>query len=140
MKIAITFKQQNPNFDKQYAKDYHFGKESDGNWKDLWSREYIVKDVDKVTVIEKGKLEVPCLVKDVKQTFLLPDMKIFEFHGVNFIATFAISMELIKNIQKTYIEKYDISRYYIYINPNKKYCMLGEHIYLTEEDYPELLK
>ncbi|SNR14284.1 hypothetical protein [Tenacibaculum jejuense] len=37
MKLTITFKQQNPEFDKEYAKQYRNGKESYGNWKNLWA-------------------------------------------------------------------------------------------------------
>lgn len=37
MKLIITFKQESPQFDKEYAEQYRKGKESSGNWKSLWA-------------------------------------------------------------------------------------------------------
>lgn len=33
MKLIIVVKQANSAFDREYANQYQFGKESDGNWK-----------------------------------------------------------------------------------------------------------
>ena len=37
MKAKITIKQQNPDYDKEYAEQYYHGEDSDGNRKDNWS-------------------------------------------------------------------------------------------------------
>lgn len=36
----MNFKKLNPEYDKDYATEYHDGEESDGNWKYLWAKEY----------------------------------------------------------------------------------------------------
>lgn len=47
-KLIVVFKQQNPEFNKDYAKQYFEGKESSGNHKDLWSRGFniIIKELE----------------------------------------------------------------------------------------------
>ena len=55
MRFNVIFKQKNPEYDKEYAKQYHFGKESENNQKDLWSSTYgLNDDVTEYSITENG--------------------------------------------------------------------------------------
>jgi hypothetical protein len=143
MRLHVTFKQQNPDFDKEYAKQYHFGKESDGNWKYKLEDGYRGnEEVDKIAITEKNSLTLKVKDKENKDIELeLKNMTILEgISGSKIIMQFAVSNKLIKNTHKAYNEKYNITRFYFYFNNRKDFVELTNGIYILKEDLPDILK
>jgi|SRR5690606_28651720 len=141
MRLQVTFKQPNPDFDQKYANQYHAGKESNENMKHNWSKGYELSvDIDKVILKDGALLVDNLLVNEEKVELNLPSMKILECVSENeVVSKFAVSKDLLKKTQKTYNEKYDIMRFYFYLNPREDYVQLGENIYLLESDIPKEL-
>ena len=141
MKLIVTFKQLNSDFSQKYANAYNVGKESNGNMKYHWSRGYEVSVyIDKV-ILKAGSLFIDnLLINEEKVELNLPNMKILECVSRNEVVNnFAVSKALLKKTQKTYNEKYDIMRFYFYLNSKEDYVQLGNKIYLHEPDIPEQL-
>mgnify|MGYP006909081545 CR=1 FL=1 len=143
MKLIVTFKQINPDFDQKYADEYNAGKESNNNMKYHWSRGFeLSADIEKVITRVGAFVIDNLLINEEKVEIRLPNMKVLECISNNeVISSFAVSKKLLKKTQKTYNEKYDIMRFYFYINPREDYVQLGDKIYLLESEIPnELLK
>jgi len=143
MKLFVTFKQQNPDFNKKYANEYHSGKESDGNWKDNWSIGFELPDkVEKIAIIEKGDLKVLGKNEDgVEINASIPNMTILEcFVNNEVVDKFAVSKDLIKKTHKAYNGKYDTTRFYFYFKPREDYFKISDWLYVLEEDIPQILK
>lgn len=141
MRLQVTFKQLNPNFDQKYANQYHAGKESIDNMKHNWSRGYKLSvDIAKVILKDGTCLVDNLLINEEKVELSLPNMKILECVSENeVVSKFAVSKDLLKKTQKTYNEKYKIMRFYFYLNPREDYVQLGNKIYLLESDIPKEL-
>ncbi|SDY10216.1 hypothetical protein SAMN05444411_1256 [Lutibacter oricola] len=144
MRLQITIKQQNPNFNKDYADEYNFGKEGDGNWKDNWSRGYELQDEIEKLHIEKnveynlvGKLE-----NGKEINVLIPNMTILKtVRNDKTISQVAISTDLVKRTLKTpYNEKYNITRFYFYLKPRQDFFTIDNFTYILEKDIPKELK
>ena len=141
MRLQVTFKQPNPDFDQKYANQYHAGKESNENMKHHWSKGFEVSvNIDEVILKDGTFLVDNLLVDEEKVELSLPNMKILECVSKSEVVNkFAVSKDLLKKTQKTYNEKYDIMRFYFYLNPREDYVQLGKNIYLLESDIPKEL-
>ena len=139
MRIQVTFKQQNPQFDREYAKIYHGGRESEGNYKDLWStRLDLTSEIEKIAITEKGDLKLPL---QSGGTITIPNMTILEcIQNNDVIATFAVSKSLISKTHKAYNEKYDITRYYFYFEPREDFVRISNSVFVLEKDLPKELQ
>lgn len=137
MKVHISFKFINPDFDQAYVDEYHLGKASESNHR---YNEAITWEIDNVTSVElinqgtyqyKGKLndgnigEVP-----------IPNVVMFRCHlenGSN--EDFAVSKSILNKTHQAHNEKYQVTRCYFYINSEPKSIKLGENLVLALNEY-----
>ena len=138
MKAKITFKRQNPDFDKEYAEQYHHGKESDGNWKDEWSFTAAIDgNVTEFNIRENTSIQLMDS-KVEKVTF-------FEYKiDKEEICQFVVSSCLIDKTHKVTNSRYGSSHFYVYFKQTSDYYTYrnGQQLmYLACEEFPqELLK
>ncbi len=131
MKAKITFKQQNPAFDKEYAKQ-HFGSTS-GNAKDIWSRTIgFGASIKEINTKRNTVFQTP--------DFTIEKVAIFEFvNEDDDKEQFIVSESLISNIHQTSNSRYNSSHLYIYFKDTNNYYKLGEQMYIAHEDVPATL-
>ncbi|KAB1065973.1 hypothetical protein [Salibacter halophilus] len=140
MRLFVTFKQQNPDFNKEYADEYHFGKGSDGNWKDNWSEGLkCPKEVEKISINQKGTIKLIAKSREgSSKSFTVDNMIILEgIVGSKIIYQFAVSKDLVKKTHKAYNGKYDTTRFYFYFKSRNDYVKIEDSIYVLEEDLPK---
>jgi len=120
MKLFITVKQQNPDFDKKYADQYHFEKESDDNRKSNWSNGFKVpEDVREFNIVDEAVFRLLGSKEnnEVFEAFISGVTIINCLTSDNkLIHVAAISKNLIKKKQVTFNNKYDTVRLYFYLN------------------------
>lgn len=138
MKLYVTFKRQNPDYNKDYAEEYHGGKESENNWKDDWSIGFKLDDIDKIAIIKGGEISLRGKCRnEEKIDFLVPNMTILECYTENHdVYKYAISKALLKNTHKVFNEKYDTMRFYFYLKPESDYFKIGDNCYVLKDDIP----
>ena len=144
MKLHITVKQQNPEFDQQYANQYHFGKESDGNWKYNLNDGYEVREnIKEFTILDEENFKLAGQKKIEEFEILIPNMTVINCLTADnrHIQVAAISKSLIKKKQITPNKKYDLTRIYFYLTEQAEFIHPFKIIYIAPTDFPkELLK
>lgn len=144
MKLKVTFKQQNPDYSKEYADKYHFGEESENNWKDDWMKQFLLDIViDSVSFKEnesylfEGKLENrehPIKAK-------IPNVSILDaIKGKEVVAKFIVSKNLIERTHQTKGNKNRFMYFYFYFKQGTDYLNIGNTMYFLREDLPKELK
>jgi hypothetical protein len=143
MRFNVIFKQKNPEFNKEYAEQYHFGKESENNLKDLWSTTYgIDGDVTEYSITEsgdyylKGTLTNGELINEVIPSVQI--LKCFDSQH-NVIGSFAVSSNLIDKTHKAFSKKHNITRYYYYLKPDQEFIELKNGVFVNVNDIPDKL-
>lgn len=137
MKFAVTICQVNPDFDQEYADQYHFVKESENNTKCHWSKTTEISKAEDFEVIENANFELA--LKD-NRNFLIPNVyKLLCYdHQKNPVIEFVISKSLLEKTHSVYNKQYKTSRFYFYLNDNE-FVNLTENIYLSLSDFPKEL-
>lgn len=140
MKLFVTFTKQNPDFDKEYAKDFHQGKESDNNRKLAWSYGHKLEaEIDKIQVTESGDIGIDIKKENGKSEYsIFHNMTILDCmqNGMN-KGRFAVSKELLLKTQKTPNVKYDTMRFYFYLKSRNDFVRIGDNFYVLLEDVPD---
>ena len=142
-KLQVTFKQENPDFNKEYAKQYYEGKESQGNSKDNWSRglnTIIVKNF----ILEKN-IEYNFIGSNqdgIELNVILKNMTLLKCQGENGENyEFVVSRDLIKGIRRFDNDKYNLTKFYFYFKPRNDFKEIDIGMYLLNQDIPiEFLK
>jgi hypothetical protein len=141
MRLQIIFKEQNPNYNKDYADQYFEGKESVDNCKDNWSltsemnvQKFFFSKTNEINVKMHNRIgfEIDVQLKDV---IVLNCLTI-----ENELVEIIISKKLIKRTLKNHIPKYDLARIYFYFNPKMEYVKIDSGFYLLKEDVPNEIK
>lgn len=140
MELFITFKRQNPDYDKQYADEFHFGEESDGNMKDIWeTRMKAAEEIEKLEFIESGDLELQVAPPNRNEfSITIPNMSILNcYKDGRIYSQFAVSKTLLSNTHKIHKPKYNKTYFYFYFNSRKDFFKVGNNLYIVEEDLPD---
>jgi hypothetical protein len=142
MKFFVTITQVNSNFDKKYAKENNFGKESDENPKNHWSISPKIPD----QIIDYKLIESKDFSWSGKKKngdvfdFLIPDMKIMQcITNEDELIEIALSNSLIIKTQLTPNLKYDTVRFYFYINDKVESLQINPLVYIDKKDIPKEL-
>jgi hypothetical protein len=133
MKLQISFKQPNPDFDQQMANTYHWGKESEGNLKFSHDESYravidrydLKRKTDFRLVGETNKGKIDIILKNVAV------MKLFI--GNDCVEEIVVSEALIKSFLKNQIVKANRLRVYFYLKPDADFKRYGKLIYVLKE-------
>ena len=143
MKLHVTFAQQNPEFDKDYAKQYHGGQESDGNRKLNWSRSPVYnKEIRELNVIDPGQYSFGIKNPDGSlSTYTISNVMMLEVVTEDgqkgFIA--GASKKLITKTHSPHNARYNTTRFYFYLKPTEEYVVLENAVYIAVEDMPQEL-
>ena len=122
MKLKISFKIINSDFDQEYANEYNWGKESVNNMKYNWSETIIVNsDIDKVEINESENLHyVDSSDKNKIIDFFLENQTILKCYKDNELFTqYSVSTGLIKKIQEIYQKRTKTKHCYLFKLSNK---------------------
>jgi hypothetical protein len=142
MRLQIIFKQPNLDFDQQYANEFQGGKESDGNWKDLWSVTHeFEEEVDDIRVIKEDNFQIDGeILQGQRVSLTLPKMKIIEcIRNEKVIYKAAVSNDLVLKPQKSPDRKHNVIRFYYYFNARTDFVKLGSLVYILKKDFPKEL-
>lgn len=137
MKVKVTFKQLNSEFNKEYADEYHFGEESENNWKTNWESGFKVEEnVTEITLKDSTTYALRGSVGGKEFNYSIPDMKILEClkeSGKKEI--FAVSNKLVTKTHKAQNERYKGAHYYFYLKDKEEFVDLNGIIIATQ-DFP----
>jgi hypothetical protein len=143
MKVIVSFKEQNPDYNKEYADTYHCGLESENNWKLNWQTALTIEGEIKETLIKDDTdfiLKGSYKDSGEKFEFSIPNMKEFRviFKNGN-TSSFAVSKSLLKSTYHNKNEKYNTSQYYFYFKPESDFIMPLDGLYIDTNDIPKEL-
>lgn len=134
MKVQISFKQANPNFNQQIADAYHSGKESDGNLKYGHDQNYRAV-IDRYDVIRKSDYRLVGQTRNGKIDIALKNVAVMLcFIGNDCVEEIVVSEDLIKSFLKNYIEKANRLRVYFYLKPGAHFKRYGNTIYILDNN------
>lgn len=141
MKVQVSIKQVDSEYNKKYADEYNGGEESDGNWKYNWSVTSIVPNVTEFKVIDKQDFVLSGKFNDgIKKEYTLPNMQVIQcITESSEIIEFAVSNELIIKTHKAKINKYDVVRFYFYLNDKNELFNIADLAFIIGKDYPKEL-
>ena len=143
MRFKVIFKQKNPQFDKEYAKQYYDGKESVNNQKNLWSTTYTLDDdVKEYSISESGEYNLKgTLISGEEINEELTNMHILKCYDIKNveIGSFGISQNLIEKTYKAFDKKHNITRYYFYLKTNAEFIELKKGVFVALNNIPEKL-
>ena len=137
MKLKISFKIINSDFDQKYANEYNWGKISVNNMKYNWYETITVNsDIDKIEINENESLHyVDSSDKNKIIDFFLENQTILKCYKDNELCTqYSVSTGLIKKTQETYQKTTKTKHFYFYFKDNLEIIELKKHIYVLKED------
>lgn len=142
MDVQVNFKVINPDYNQQYADEYHFGKESESNWKYQWAVTFEVKDVESVAVLENESFELKDHFEDNRKfNFKIPDVMIYRcYFKDGSYEDFAVSKSILDKAHQAKKEGYDVTRFYFYINSTAPSVQLSPNLVVDEKSVPLELK
>ena len=142
MDVQVNIKVINPDYNQQYADEYHFGKESESNWKYQWAVTYEVKNVESVAVLENECFELKGHFEDNRKfCFQIPDVMIYRCHFKDGgYEDFAVSKSILNKTHQAKKEGYDVTRFYFYINSPPLSVQLSPNLVVDEISLPLELK
>ncbi|MCX6313078.1 MAG: hypothetical protein NT084_15775 [Bacteroidetes bacterium] len=140
MKVSITVKEVNPDFDQAYADKENEGHETEDNIRYNWEDEFDVKDEVKDFGIRNNEIYLlEGMNGNEKFSFEIPSMTIVECIGENGAVTqFAASRKLIKDTKKN-IDKEGNVQFYIFLKGGHEHINPIPGIYISKKDFPKAL-
>ena len=137
MKLKISFKIINSDFNQEYANEYNWGKESVNNMKYNWYETIIVNsDIDKIEINKNESLHyVDSSDKNKIIDFFLENQTILKCYKDNELFTqYFISTGLIEKTHEIYQQKTKTKYCYFYLKDNLDIIELKNHNYVLKED------
>ncbi len=140
MKVTITVKEVNPDFDQELADRENDGHESEDNIRYNWEDEFEVKDEVKDFGIRNNETFILEGMKgEEKFSHEIPSMMIVECVGENGAVTqFAASRKLVKDTKKVIDKKGDV-HFFIFLKGKHAHVNPRLGVYISEKDFPHEL-
>ncbi len=140
MKVTITVKEVNPDFDQELADKENDGHESEFNIRYNWEDEFEVKDDVKDFGIRNNEIYTLEGMKGEEPfSFEIPSMTIIECVGTNGVITkFAASRKLIKDTKKNTDKNGDV-HFFMFIKGGHKHINPIPGVYISDKDFPKEL-
>src|ERR1041385_2436493 len=137
MKVTITVKEINPDFDQSLADKENDGHESEDNIRYNWEDEFEVKDDVKEFTIKNNEIYVLEGMKgNEKFSYEIPAMTIVTCIGESGVITqFAASRKLIKDTKKVVDKKGNI-HFFIFLKGRHDMINPLNGIYISKKDFP----
>ncbi len=142
MKVQISYKIINPSYDKNYADEYHFGKESENNERYNYTTSYEIDGVESVELIDDGVFQLKGKLANGREIDLsIRNVFIFRFHfNDKTYVDYAASKSIVNKTHKIPNKKYNITRYYFYINSEPASVAITKNLFLNINEIPEVLR
>jgi hypothetical protein len=137
MKVTITVRELNPEFDQEIAENFHEGKETYDNPKYNWEDEFEVKtDVTEFKVRNNSIYNLEGFRNEEKFSYEIPGMMIIEcLHADGSTTQFAASRKLVKDSKKNEDKKGDI-HFFLFLKGQKKMTSPLAGVYIHTDDFP----
>ena len=137
-KLSIDYRKLNPDFDQEYADEYHLKKESDGNWKYNDRYVYLIEEIIGIEEIIHKVYELQIVNnKNVMYNLILKNiLEIKCLSTDNLIESFFISKSIVKKKKKSPPNNKKLIRYYIDMNENPVSIQLLKGSFIDIEDIP----
>lgn len=137
MKITVTVKEVNPEFDQGIADNFHGGKESQDNLKYNWEDEFEVKnDCSDLKIRNNAVYQLQGFRGEEKFSYDIESMTILDCIGADGTVTqFAASRKIIKDTKKN-VEKNGDIHFYMFLKGGHKMVNPIPGIYISEHDFP----
>ncbi len=140
MKLNVSFKLINPDFDIENAKVYHNGKETENNHKYLWDETLTVEnEIDNYEIIEDGEYSINnANVENGNNPIHFKNLVILKcLKNGNVVQKFSVSKDLLEKKQVTPNKKYNITRIYFYLKPSNEIIKITDGFYVLKKDIPK---
>jgi hypothetical protein len=139
MKVTLTVKEVNPEFDREYAEKQHDGKESEDNILYNWEDEFEVSgDVKEFKVRNNAPyiLHVQMEADKEVKTYEIPSMTLVDciLEDGSF-TTCAFSRSLVKDTKKVQHKNGNI-HFYVFLKGGKEIVNPITGIYIAAKDFP----
>ena len=138
MKVTITVKEVNPEFDRELAEKQHGGKESEDNILYTWEDEFDISgDVKDFKIRNNASYDLQVQEEDETATYTIEGMMLVDAHLADgAITTCAFSRSLVKDTKKVISKKGDI-HFYVFLKGSKQIVNPIPGIYIAGKDFPE---
>lgn len=142
MKVKLTVKEVNPEFDREFAEKQHEGKESEDNILYNWEDEFeVTGSVADFKIRNNAIFQMHVQMEEDKalKTFDIPSMTMVDStleDGT--ITTCAFSRSLVKDTKKVLAKNGDI-HFFVFLKGGKQIVNPMTGIYITAKDFPSEL-
>ena len=140
MKVTITVKEVNPDFDRELADREHDGKESEDNILYSWEDEFDIQgDVKDLKIRNNVPFDLETMEGDEEATYTIESMMVLDAILVNGATTScAFSRSLVKDTKKVASKKGDV-HFYVFLKGGKQIVTPVTGIYIAQKDFPKEL-
>lgn len=137
MKVTITVKEVNPDFEQAYADQHHDGKESEDNIRYNWEDEFeISEDVTNFSIRNNAVYQLEGERGNEPFSYEIPSMTIVECKlASGTTARFAASRKLIKDTKKV-LDKNGNIHFFLFLKGNHEMLNPLTGVYISKPDFP----
>lgn len=140
MKVTITVKEVNPDFDRELADNEFDGKESENNILYSWEDEFDIQgDVKDLKIRNNVPFDLQTMDGDEEATYTIDSMMVMDVLLSNGASTScAFSRSLVKDTKKVTNKNGDV-HFYVFLKGGKKIVSPVTGIYIAQKDFPKEL-
>lgn len=140
MKVTITVKEINPDFDRELADKEFDGKESEENVLYNWEDEFDIQgDVKELKIRNNVPFDLHAQIGEEQKTYTIDSMMVVDLILSGGATTScAFSRSLVKDTKKITHPKGDV-HFYVFLKGGKKIVSPVTGIYIAEKDFPKEL-
>lgn len=140
MKVTITVKEINPDFDRELADKEFDGKESEENILYTWEDEFDIHgDVKDLKIKNNVPYDLQTADGEDVSTYTIEGMTVVEAHLSNGAFTScAFSRSIVKDTQKV-VHKNGNVHFFVFLKGGKEIVSPVTGIYINKKDWPEEL-
>lgn len=140
MKVTITVKEVNPDFDRELAEKEFDGKESEENILYNWEDEFDVQgDVSEFKIRNNVPFDLHVQTGEASKTYTIESMMVLDtiLEDGN-TTSCAFSRSLVKDTKKVVTQKGNI-HFFVFLKGGKKIVSPVTGIYIAQKDFPKEL-
>jgi hypothetical protein len=140
MKVTVTVKEVNPEFDHELAERHHDGKESVDNVLYNWEDEFVISgDVKEFKIRNNATYDLTVQLNDEVRTYPVPGMTIVDCTlSDDAVTSCAFSRNLVKDTKKVVTRNEDI-HFFVFLKGGKEIVSPMTGVYIARKDFPEEL-
>jgi len=140
MKVSISIKQINSEYNQEYADQYNFGRESENNQKYHFGTAWEIDDVLSININKNSNYPIKILVENDKTVHSsIPNMTLIECLQKNDKKfCFGVSNSLLDNKRTFAPHSFDekANRYYLYIKDEMEFECINNTVFAATNDLP----